>query len=135
MFNTRFHLSFICLNTHFFRFYKIFWYKIYFWYILDSCIYYGVHAFKHMYRNIKSLEPHIFTTAKTSHSLIKKPEREGTMGCLLHQYPKFYNKVFLFFGLITIRTWVNFDWLAQTFQPLIVIYRRGNFVYHHWECI
>ena len=23
---------------------------------------------------------------------------------------------------------------VQTFQPLIVIYRRGKFVYHHWEC-
>ena len=23
---------------------------------------------------------------------------------------------------------------GQTFQPLILIYRRGNFVYHHWEC-
>ena len=27
---------------------------------------------------------------------------------------------------------LNFDWLVQTFEPLIVIYGRGNFVYHHW---
>ena len=23
---------------------------------------------------------------------------------------------------------------VQTFQPLIVIYKRSNFVYHHWGC-
>ena len=23
---------------------------------------------------------------------------------------------------------------VQTFQPLTVIYRRGNFIYHHWGC-
>ena len=23
---------------------------------------------------------------------------------------------------------------VQMFQPLIVIYRRGNYVYHHWVC-
>ena len=23
---------------------------------------------------------------------------------------------------------------VQTFQPLIIIYMRGNFVYHHWGC-
>ena len=32
---------------------------------------------------------------------------------------------------------MNFDWLLQyddiqTFQPVIAIYRRGNFVYQHW---
>ena len=24
--------------------------------------------------------------------------------------------------------------IIQTFQPLILIYRRGTFVYHHWGC-
>ena len=43
--------------------------------------------------------------------------------------------VFLFVGLKTLWSWVNFDKLSiQTFQPLIVIYRRRNFVYHHWGC-
>ena len=23
---------------------------------------------------------------------------------------------------------------VKTFKPLIVIYREGNFVYHHWGC-
>ena len=23
---------------------------------------------------------------------------------------------------------------VQTFQPIIVIYRRGNLVFYHWEC-
>ena len=32
--------------------------------------------------------------------------REGTMDCFLHQFPKFYNNVFLFVGLL------NFDWLV-----------------------
>ena len=40
--------------------------------------------------------------------------RQGTLVCLLHQSPKFS---------------------VKTFQPLIVIYRRGNFVYHHWANI
>ena len=34
---------------------------------------------------------------------------------------------------------MNFNWLinlsVQTFQPLIVIYIMGNFVYHHWGLI
>ena len=39
----------------------------------------------------------------------------------------FKNKRLKFWVLL-----LNFDWLSvQSFQPLIVIYRRGNFVYHH----
>ena len=53
------------------------------------------------------------------------------MGCLLHESPKFYNNVFLFVVLITLGT---FKLNVQTFQPLIVINRRVNFVYNHWEC-
>ena len=34
--------------------------------------------------------------------------------------------------------WILIGWFiklsVQSFQPLIVIYGRGNFVYHHWEC-
>ena len=60
-----------------------------------------------------------------------EPEKEGTMGYLLHKSPKFYYNVFLFIGLNTLGTLNEFDWLVYQieFQPLIVIYRRGNFVY------
>ena len=51
------------------------------------------------------------------------------MGALLHQSPKFYNNVFLCVSLPTLGTLVNFYWRIQTFQPLILIYKRGNFVY------
>ena len=51
------------------------------------------------------------------------------MGCLLHQSPQFYNKVFLFVSLTTFGTLLNFDWLAQYVQ----FYLRGNFVYYHWR--
>ena len=37
--------------------------------------------------------------------------REGTFGCLLHYYPKFYNNVFIFVGLITLGTFIEF-WLV-----------------------
>ena len=34
--------------------------------------------------------------------------------------------------------WILIGWFnnlsVQTFQPLTVIYRSGNFVYHHWWC-
>ena len=62
------------------------------------------------------------------------------MGCLSHYSPKFYYNVFLFVGLSTVGTLVNFTWIVQIissvqmFQSLIVMYRRGNFVYHHWGC-
>ena len=56
---------------------------------------------------------------------------ELTLGWrLLHKsYTKFYNNVFLFVKILI-------DWFIKlsvyTFQNLIVISRRGNFVYHHW---
>ena len=34
--------------------------------------------------------------------------REGTLGCLLHQSPTFYNNVFLFVGLTTLGTFIEF---------------------------
>ena len=38
-------------------------------------------------------------------------------------------------SLTTLGTLLNFDRLdGKTFQPLIVIYRKGDFVYHHWVC-
>ncbi len=62
------------------------------------------------------------------------------MRCLLHWSPKFYNNVFIFVSLTTL--WTNTEfWLVgllslsvQTFQQLILIYRRSNFVCHYWEC-
>ncbi len=59
---------------------------------------------------------------------------EGTLGCLLHQSPKFYNKIkrFLIRWLINFGTFIDFDGLVQRFLSQIIIYRRDNFVYHHW---
>ncbi len=50
------------------------------------------------------------------------------MGCLFH-YPQSFIRTF---------PWIWIGWFirlsVQTFRPLIVIYRWGNFVYRHWEC-
>ena len=63
--------------------------------------------------------------------------REETLICLLHQSPKFYNVSYS----LAQQLWeffLNFNWFiklsVQTFQPLIEIYRRGHFVYHHCGC-
>ena len=50
--------------------------------------------------------------------------------------------LFLFVFLTTFGTLENFDWLigwfimlsVQMFKTLIVMYRKGNFVYHQWGC-
>ena len=42
-----------------------------------------------------------------------KSGREGTLNCLLHQSPKFYNNIFLLVSSKTVGTFVNFDWLVQ----------------------
>ena len=61
---------------------------------------------------------------------------EGTMGCLLHYSPKFCNNGFLFVGLITLGTFfkilIVYYVKCLTFQPLIVINRRCNFVWYDW---
>ena len=62
----------------------------------------------------------------TSITTICTSGREGTIGCLLHKSPKFYNIVFLFVGLRTLETFIKF-WVLklsqlQTFRPLILIY-------------
>ncbi len=59
-----------------------------------------------------------------------KLEIEGTMSCLLHYSPKFYINAFLFVGLTSLVTLVNFDWLFYEVES-----SRGYFVYHHWEFI
>ena len=51
----------------------------------------------------------------------------GNNGLFITLVPKFYNDVFLFVVLIG---WF-FNLSDQTFQPVILIYKRGNFVYHH----
>ena len=59
---------------------------------------------------------------------------EGKLGCLL-QSLKFYDNVFLSVYLTTLGTGkFSLKLNVQTFQPLIVMYRRSNFVYHHWVC-
>ena len=63
--------------------------------------------------------------------------REGPLGHLIQCSLKFYNNVFV--GLTTLGTFIIFlikfiKLSVQKFQPLISIYRRGNFVYHHWIC-
>ena len=63
------------------------------------------------------------------------------MDCKLHLYPKVYNPDILF--VMDQKLWVlqlNFDgWFqtsrVQTFQPIIIIYNRGKFVYYHWGFI
>ena len=62
--------------------------------------------------------------------------KEGYIKLFLHWYQKFYNTELFLFNSISL----NFEnWLVgfcklnvQTFQPLILIYRKGNFVHHHW---
>ena len=58
--------------------------------------------------------------------------REGTLGCLLHcTGNKSFRKCFLIGW-----NFILFNWFimlsVRTFQPLIVICRMGNFVYHQW---
>ena len=66
----------------------------------------------------------------------------GKNGLFIALVPKFYNNLFLIVGLTTLRTLMNFDWLVnkinvQTVQPLIVIFKRDNFVNYHcvWTSI
>ena len=67
---------------------------------------------------------------------IKESREWGELGCLFYMPLKIYNYVILFVGLTTLGTFVNFDWLSvHTFQPLICIYFRGNFVCHYWGFI
>ena len=56
--------------------------------------------------------------------------------------PKVLNNVFLFVGLTTLGTWVNFDWLDKCFECLNVSRtninpQTDNFVYHQcrWTTI
>ena len=62
-------------------------------------------------------------------------QQPGRRGDIVLFIKKLYNNVFLFVSLPTLGTFIEFwlvDTLVQTFQLLIVIYRRGDFVYHYW---
>ena len=50
------------------------------------------------------------------------PARKGTLGCLLIKFPKFYNNVFLFVGLTTLGTLIEF-WLVSS---LSWVYKNFN---------
>ena len=63
----------------------------------------------------------------------------GDNGLLITLVPKDCNNVLFFVAITTLGIyWILIDWIikmrVQTFQPLIVIYRRGNFDYHHLGC-
>ena len=72
----------------------------------------------------------MYTNSYTKASIISE---WGDIGLFVKLLPKIFNPVFLFVNLTTLGTFINFDWLvhvsAQTFQPLVVIYRRDNFMY------
>ena len=60
----------------------------------------------------------------------------GDIGLFITLVTKVLLNAFLIAGTITLETFKNFDWFnklsVQTFQPLIVIYGRGSFMYHLW---
>ena len=69
-------------------------------------------------------------------NIVLTPEKKWKWGCLLHWSTKFYKNVFLFISLTTLGTLIEF-WLPGSLswvliQPLIVIVRRGDFLYHHF---
>ena len=70
---------------------------------------------------------------------MKTPGREGTLDCTLEWYPKMYSIVLSFVGFKFLELLLVYDLLGQatnvqTIQPIIVIYRSGNFVSKVWEC-
>ena len=82
-----------------------------------------VHSIPQIYpSHYQIIQPHTITTAQT----LFFPMREGTMSCLLH-----YIITFFFY-------FCNFDWLvyqvkcSNVLTTSVLIYRRYNFVYHHY---
>ncbi len=73
--------------------------------------------------------------------IYKSPGREGYIGLFITLVPKVLHIITLSYSL-TYQLWELYQILiawfiklsVQTFQPQIVIYSRGNFVYHHWGC-
>ena len=70
----------------------------------------------------------------THNNFLKTTREGGDNGLFIALVPK----VFFFVGLTTLGTFVEFCQVIkssdQMFQPLTVIYRGGNFVYHYWGC-
>ena len=60
------------------------------------------------------------------------PGKEGTLGCLLKLL--IYSLALQLWGLLLnlIGWFIAFS--ISKFQPLIVIYRMGNYMNHHWVC-
>ncbi len=93
----------------------------------------GNHTHTHINRN-KYTQKNIYTHT----GIINTHGNRGGRGQrIIHKSPKFYNNVFLFVGLTTLGVLLNFNLLVYQVECLnvfIVIYRIGNFVYHHWRC-
>ena len=66
--------------------------------------------------------------------------REGRHWAVYYACPQSFIKTFSYslvqqlWGLFEILIGWFFSYCVLTFQPIIVIYRRGNFVYHDWGC-
>ena len=54
-----------------------------------------------------------------------QPGREGSLNCNLFFFPKIFKLALTFIGLKTHFTFINF-------LTIVLIKRRGNFVYHYW---
>ena len=63
-----------------------------------------------------------------------RSEKEGTMGCLFQSFKWWFLIRWLYILGDFSKFWSVGLLSVQTFQPLICIYSRGNFMYHHWGC-
>ena len=67
---------------------------------------------------------------------IKSREREGQMGCFFTLVPKVLHFLIYWLNIFGNFYWILIGWFiklsGQMFWTLILIYRRGNFVYYHW---
>ena len=61
----------------------------------------------YLFSNIRSSSQDI------SHKQQLNSGREGTLGCLMHYSPKFYNDVIFFLGSTTLGIFINFDWFVH----------------------
>ena len=70
---------------------------------------------------------------------VNSVREEGDIGMFITLFPKVLYKRFLIRWINNFVDLLNFDlyfnkFNVQTFQQLILIYRRGNFAYHLWGC-
>ena len=68
---------------------------------------------------------------ETTHLQLSVTEGGDIWLFITPQSPKFYQNVSL---LVRLTTLGYLGLSVKTFQTLIVIYGRCNFVYHHWKC-